>query len=85
MIKDNFDSFLRGKRKFSSSFPDCQFSIHGYSVIRKTLNENWGSIFFHINKDIAFKVIETNKLQENSEILLLELFSENLNSFEMEL
>ena len=84
MTKDTFDSFQRNNPKFNSSFPDCQFSIHGYSVIRKGLNKNWGGVFFNINEDIAFKVIKTNKFLENSKILLLIFFSEKTNSFEME-
>ena len=54
-IKDTFDIFLVTESKFDSSFPDSQFSIPGYHIVRKDQNKNGGGILFYINEDIPFK------------------------------
>ena len=73
LIKDTFDIFLETESKLDSSFPDSQFSIPGYRIVRKDRNKNGGEILFNINKDIPFKVIESKQLPENLEILTFEI------------
>ena len=73
MIKDNFDIFLESESKLDSSFPDSQFPITDYHIVRKDQNKNGGRILFYINEEIPFKVIEYKQLLENSEILTLEI------------
>ena len=61
LIKDTFDIFLLSESKHVSSFYDSQFSIPCYRVIRKDQNKIGVWIFFYINEDTPFKVIETNQ------------------------
>ena len=39
--------------KLDLAFPDNQFSIPGYRIIRKDRNKNGGGVLFYINEDIA--------------------------------
>ena len=57
LIEDTFDIFLVGESKLDSRFPDSQFSIPGYRIVRKDLNKNGGRILLYINEDMLFKVI----------------------------
>ena len=54
---------------FTLFFPGSQFTKLGFLIIRKYWNKNGGGILFYINEDIPFKVIESNTLPENLEIL----------------
>ena len=40
LIKDTFDIYLLRESKLDSSFPDDQFSIHGYRMVRKDRDRN---------------------------------------------
>ena len=53
LIKDTFDIFMLSESKLDSSFPDNQFLIPGYRIIRKDRNKNGGGILFYINEDIC--------------------------------
>ena len=64
--------------KLDSSFPDSQFSIPGYRIVRKDLNKNGRGILFYINKDIPFEVIESKQLPRNLEILTLEIILDKM-------
>ena len=46
LVKDTFDMFLLRESKFDSSFPDSQFSIPYYHIIRKDRNKNGGGVFY---------------------------------------
>ena len=46
LIKDTFDTFLLRESKLDSSFPDSQFSIPYYRIIRKDRNKNGGGVFY---------------------------------------
>ena len=61
-----------------SSFPDSQFSIPGYRIIKEKGNKNGGGIWFHINEGIPFKVIECNTLPGTLEILTLEIILDKM-------
>ena len=73
LIKDTSDIFLVSEGKLDSSFPDSQFSIPGYRIVRKSRNKNGGGILFYINEDIPFKVIKSKQLSGNLEILTSEI------------
>ena len=49
VIKDTFDIFWLSESKLDSSFPDRQFSIPGYRIIRKDRNKNGVRILFYIS------------------------------------
>ena len=55
LIKDTFGKFLLSETKLDSSFPDDQFSILGYRIVRKDRHMNGGGLLLYINKDIPFK------------------------------
>ena len=57
LIKDTFDIFLVSESKLDPSFPDDQFSIPGYRLVRKYGDRNGVEFLFYINEDIPFKVI----------------------------
>ena len=59
LIKDTFDIFLVSESKLDSSFPDSQFSIPGYHIVREDRNKNGKGILFYINEGILFKVIKS--------------------------
>ena len=46
LIKDTFDPFLLRESKLDSSFPDSQFSIPYYRIIRKDRNKNGSGVFY---------------------------------------
>ena len=78
LIKDIFDIFLVSESKLDSSFPDSQFSIPGYRIVRKDRNKNGGGILFYINEDIPFKVVENRQLPGNLEIRTLEIILDKM-------
>ena len=67
--------------KLPSSFPDSQFLIPGYRIVRKDRNKNGGGIIFYINEVIPFKVIESKQLPGNLEILKLEIILDKRKDF----
>ena len=81
LIKDTFHIFLVSESKLPSSFPDSQFSIPGYRIVRKDRNKNGGGIIFYINEVIPFKVIESKQLPGNLEILKLEIILDKRKDF----
>ena len=83
LIKDTFHIFLVSESKLPSSFPDSQFSIPGYRIVRKDRNKNGGGIIFYINEVIPFKVIESKQLPGNLEILKLEIILDKRKDFLM--
>ena len=56
LIKDTFDIFLLSESKLEPSFPDDQFSIPGYRIVRKDRDRNSGDLFLYISEDIPFKI-----------------------------
>lgn len=62
-------------------FPDSQFSVPPYCIIRKDRNKDGGGISFYINEEIRFKVIESNTLSGNLEILTSEIILDKMNFF----
>ena len=71
LIKYTFDAFLLRESKLDSSFPDSQFSIPYYRMIRKDRNKNGGGVFYFTLLKIYllkwFKAIK--KIPGNLEIL----------------
>ena len=80
LIKDNFNIFLLSESKLDSSFPDDQFSIPGYQIVRKDRDRNGGGFVFYINEDIPFKIIQNSRLPATSEVLPIEI---NLGRFKV--
>ena len=78
LIKDTFDIFLLSESKLDSSFPDDQFSIPGYQIVRKDRDRNGGGLLLYINENIPFKIIQNLSLPPTSEILPIEI---NLGRF----
>ena len=78
LIKDTFDKFLLSESKLDSSFPDDQFSIPGYRIVRKDRDRNGGGLLLYINEDILFKVIEKSSLPTTLRVLPIEI---NLGGF----
>ena len=62
LIKDTFDIFLLSESKLDSSFPDDQFSIPGYRIVRKDRDRNGGGLLLYINEDIPFKITQNSSL-----------------------
>ena len=69
LIKDTFDRFLLSESKLDSSFPDDQFSIPGYRIVRKDRDRNGGGLLLYINEDIPFKIIQNSSLLPTLEVL----------------
>ena len=69
LIKDTFDIFLVSESKLDSSFPDDQFSIPGYQIVRKDRDRNGGGLLLYINEDIPFKIIQNSSLLPTLEVL----------------
>ena len=77
-IKDTFDIFLLSESKRDSSFPDNQFSILGYRIVRKDRDKNGGGLLLYIRQDIPFKIIQNSSLAPTLEVILIEI---NLGRF----
>ena len=73
LIKDTFDIFLLSESKLDSSFPDDQFSIDRYRVVRKDPNRDGKRLLWFINEDISFKVIQSSSLLITLEVLPIEI------------
>ena len=67
----------------AESFPDSQFSIPGYRIVRKDRNQNGGRILFYINEDITFKSHRKQKLSGNLDILTLEIILDKMKNLLM--
>ena len=78
LFKDTFDIFLVSESKLGSSFPDDQFSIPGYQIVKKDCDKNGGGLLLYINEDILSKVIQNSSLSTTLEVLPIEI---NLGSF----
>ena len=78
LIKDTFDIFLLSESKLDSSFPDDQFSIPGYRIVRKDRDRNGGGLLLYIIEDIPFKIIQNSSLPPTLEVLPIEI---NLGRF----
>ena len=78
LIKDTFDIFLVSESKLDSSFPDDQFSIPGYQIVRKDRDRNGGGLLLYINEDIPFKIIQNSSIPHTLEVLPIEI---NLGRF----
>ena len=66
---DTFDIFLLSESKLDSSFPDDQFSVPGYRIVRKDCDKNGGVLLLYINENIPFKVIQNSSLPPTLEAL----------------
>ena len=66
---DTFDIFLLSESKLDSSFPDDQFSVPGYRIVRKDRDKNGGVLLLYINENIPFKVIQNSSLPPTLEVL----------------
>ena len=66
---DTFDLFLLSGSKLDSSFPDDQFSIPRYRIVRKDRDRNGGVLLLYINENIPFKVIQNSSLPHTLEVL----------------
>ena len=73
LIKDTFDIFLLSESKLDSSFPDDQFSIPGYRIVRKERDRNGGELLLYINEYIPFKIIQNANLPPTLEVLPIEI------------
>ena len=69
LIKDTFDKFPLSESKLNSNFPDDQFSIPGYQIVRKDRDRNGGGLLLYINEDIPFKIIQNSSLLPTLEVL----------------
>ena len=78
LIKDTFDIFLVGECKLDWSFPDEQFSILSYWIVRKDCDKNGAELRLYINEDIPFKVIQDSSLPTALEVFPIEI---NLGRF----
>ena len=50
LIKDTFDKFPLSESKLDSNFPDDQFSIPGYQIVRKDRDRNGGGLLLYMNE-----------------------------------
>ena len=78
MIKNTFDILIVNESKLDSGFPDSQFSIPGYRIVRKDRKKNGGGIIVYINEDIPFKVIESKQLPGSLEIPTFEIILDKM-------
>ena len=83
LIKHTFDIFLVTKSLLDSSFPDSQFWIPGYRIVRKDRNKDGAGIFSYINEDIPFKFIRSKQQPGNLEVLTLEIILNKMKIFFM--
>ena len=78
LIKDTFDIFLLSESKLDSGFPDDQFSILVYRIVRKDRDRNGGGLLLYINEDNTFKITQNSSLPPTLEILPIKI---NLGRF----
>ena len=67
------DIFLLKDSKLDSSFPDDQFSLPGYCVVRKDCDRNGEGLLLYTNEDIPFKIFQNSSLPPTLEFLPIEL------------
>ena len=73
IIENKFDVFRVSECKLDLSFPDTQFQIDNYNMIRKDRNKTRGGLFFYVNQDLSCKIVNTYNFSTNIEILTIEL------------
>ena len=78
LIKGTSDIFLLSESKLDSSFPDNQFSIAGYRVVKRDPNRDGRELLWCINKNVSFKLIQSSSLLITLEVLPIEI---NLGNF----
>ena len=77
LIKNNIDICLLTETKIDDTFPNQQFNISNYRIMRKDRNKNGGGLLFYINENIPCKVITNYEIPADVEILLFEFSIKN--------
>ena len=77
MIKGKIDICPISGTKIDQSFPNHQSKINGYKIIRRDRDSFGGDLIFYINEQIPSKVLTTESIPRDTEIILLDFTVKN--------
>ena len=63
--------------KLDETFPNQQFKMNGYKMLRRGTNKHGGGIIFYINENISCKTVNFEGLPGDFEVTLIELSIKN--------
>ena len=72
LMRNNIDISLFSETKLDETFPNQQFKISGYKMLRRDRNKH-GGIIFYINENILCKTLNVESLPDDCEVTLIEL------------
>ena len=58
--------------KVDKTFPNQQFKINGYKMLRKDRDRFGGGLMFYVNEQIPSKVLSLESIPMDTELILLE-------------
>ena len=70
IISPNFDIFLVLETKLDESFPNNQFSLSGYRMLRQDRNCFGGGLCIYVKENITFKQLNLHLDKETKAIYL---------------
>ena len=77
LIKGKTDIGLISETKTDESFPNQQFKINGYKMIRGDGDSFGGCLIFYINEQIPSKVLTLEPIPRDIEVILLDFRVKN--------
>ena len=77
LIKGKIDVFLISKFKIDKKFPNQQFQVNGYKMIRRDRYKFGGGLIFNIKEENPSKGLSLECIPRNEELFLLYLTVEN--------
>ena len=72
LIKNKIDVCLTSETKVGKTFPNQQFKINGYKMLRKDRDRFGGGLMFYVNEQIPSKVLSLESIPMDTELILLE-------------
>ena len=68
-IINSFSIFLISELKLDSSFPNLQFKINDYKIVRCDQNRYHGGLLLYVNEEIPCKILNQQTTSSSSEII----------------
>ena len=71
-IIKNFDIFLISESKIDSTFPNMQFRINSYKLVRRDRNRFSKGLMLYLNEEISCKFLNNHSVVPNTQIICIE-------------
>ena len=69
LVKDKVDICFFSQTKIDETFPNQQFMINGYKLVRRDRNCHVGDILCHINENFPSKNVNVEGIEKDCEIV----------------